>query len=143
MLLKIEFGSDIDTHHRSFLDVLLDPLRSGQYHISEPSGRRRFLEQIVAAIIGHVSKLTKTPDSCVLDHYQPKQSTDHKPPDTEVNILHLNFQVSSQYVSTHATLNSLSKIGRKRCNPFDHPGRNVQVNQVFKLKLPLETRAMP
>ena len=61
-LLKIELGSDIDVHHRSFVDFLLDPLRSGRYHISEHSGRRRFLQLIVTAIVGHASKVVKEPD---------------------------------------------------------------------------------
>ena len=61
-LLKIELGSDIDVHHRSFVDFLLDPLRSGQYHTSEHSGKRRFLELIVAAVVGYASKVIKEPD---------------------------------------------------------------------------------
>jgi hypothetical protein len=61
-LLKIEPGSDIGVHHQSFIDFLLDPLRSGQYHISKNRGRRRFLELIVAAIIRHASKVVKEPN---------------------------------------------------------------------------------
>ena len=61
-LLKIELGSDIDVHHRSFVDFLLDPLRSGLYHVNEHIGRRRFLELIVAAVHRHASKVINEPD---------------------------------------------------------------------------------
>ena len=39
-LLKVELKSDIDVHYQSFLDFLLDPSRSGEYHTF--SGRRQF-----------------------------------------------------------------------------------------------------
>jgi hypothetical protein len=61
-LLKIELGSDIDVHHLSFLEFLLDPLRSGQYHTSKHSGRKRLLELIVAAVTRHASKVINEPD---------------------------------------------------------------------------------
>jgi hypothetical protein len=71
-LFKIELGSDVEAHHRSFRDFSIDPLRSGQYHISEHSGKRRFLELIVAAIVRHASKVIKEPDYHRSERFAPE-----------------------------------------------------------------------
>ncbi|KAM6493221.1 hypothetical protein JOM56_011355 [Amanita muscaria] len=58
----LKFGPFIDVHHKSFLDFLQDPSRSGEYHVSEQGGQKRYLELIVDCVIRHVSMTIRQPN---------------------------------------------------------------------------------
>ncbi|KAM6502768.1 hypothetical protein JOM56_002745 [Amanita muscaria] len=58
----LKFEPHIDVHHRSFLDFLNEPSRSGGYHVSEQGGRRRYLELIVDSIVLHVFRVIQNPN---------------------------------------------------------------------------------
>ncbi|KIL57205.1 hypothetical protein M378DRAFT_172021 [Amanita muscaria Koide BX008] len=51
----LKFEPFIDVYHKSFLDFLQDPSRSGQYHVSKEGGLKRYLELIVDSAVRHVS----------------------------------------------------------------------------------------
>ncbi|KAM6499597.1 hypothetical protein JOM56_005105 [Amanita muscaria] len=55
MRALLKFKPFIDVYHKSFLDFLQDFSRSGQYHVSEQDGQRRYLELIVDSVVRHVS----------------------------------------------------------------------------------------
>ncbi|KAM6499282.1 hypothetical protein JOM56_004790 [Amanita muscaria] len=59
-LLKLE--PFIDVYHKSFLDFLQDLSRSGQYHVSEQGGLKRYLELVVDLVVRHVSMATEQPN---------------------------------------------------------------------------------
>ncbi|KIL54358.1 hypothetical protein M378DRAFT_174292 [Amanita muscaria Koide BX008] len=50
-----KFEPDIDVHHRSFLEFLQGPSRSGQYHIKEVAARR-YLELITQSLVRYVTE---------------------------------------------------------------------------------------
>ncbi|KIL62509.1 hypothetical protein M378DRAFT_165713 [Amanita muscaria Koide BX008] len=58
----LKFEPHIDVHHRSFLDFLNEPSRSGGYYVSEQGGKRRYLELIVDSIVLHVSRVIQNPN---------------------------------------------------------------------------------
>ncbi|KAM6493343.1 hypothetical protein JOM56_011477 [Amanita muscaria] len=58
----LKFGPFIDVHHKSFLDFLQDPSRSGEYHVSEQGGQKRYLELIVDCVVRHVSMTIRQPN---------------------------------------------------------------------------------
>ncbi|KIL62485.1 hypothetical protein M378DRAFT_165694 [Amanita muscaria Koide BX008] len=57
----LKFEPHIDVHHRSFLDFLNEPSRSGGYCVSEQGGQRRYLELVVDLIVRHVSIVIQNP----------------------------------------------------------------------------------
>ncbi|KAM6499237.1 hypothetical protein JOM56_004745 [Amanita muscaria] len=56
----LKFEPFIDVYHKSFLDFLQDPSRSGQYHIST-GGLKRYLELVVDLVVRHVSMEIEQP----------------------------------------------------------------------------------
>ncbi|KAM6489684.1 hypothetical protein JOM56_014855 [Amanita muscaria] len=57
----LQFEPFIDIYHRSFLDFLQDPSRSGQYHVSKQGGQKRYLGLIVEFVVRHVSVAIEHP----------------------------------------------------------------------------------
>ncbi|KIL65364.1 hypothetical protein M378DRAFT_10767 [Amanita muscaria Koide BX008] len=70
----LKFEPFIDVHHKSFLDFLQDPSRSGQYHVSKQGGQKRYLELIVDCVVRHVSVVIKQPN----DHEKCRSSPEFK-----------------------------------------------------------------
>ncbi|KAM6499321.1 hypothetical protein JOM56_004829 [Amanita muscaria] len=58
----LKFEPFIDVYHKSFLDFLQDPSRSGQYHVSRQAGLKRYLELIVESVVRHVSMAIELPN---------------------------------------------------------------------------------
>ena len=58
----LKFKPHIDVHHRSFLDFLNDPSRSGDYHVSKHGGKRRYLELVVDSIVRYARRVIQDPD---------------------------------------------------------------------------------
>ncbi|KAM6499229.1 hypothetical protein JOM56_004737 [Amanita muscaria] len=58
----LKFKPFIDIYHKSFLDFLQDPSRSGQYHVSKRGGLKRYLELIVDSVVRHVSVAIEQPN---------------------------------------------------------------------------------
>ncbi|KIL54020.1 hypothetical protein M378DRAFT_19286 [Amanita muscaria Koide BX008] len=58
----LKFEPFIDVYHKSFLDFLQDPSRSGQYHVSKEGGLKRYLELIVDSVVRHVSMAIEQPN---------------------------------------------------------------------------------
>ncbi|KAM6490075.1 hypothetical protein JOM56_014487 [Amanita muscaria] len=58
----LKFEPHIDFHHRSFLDFLIEPTRSGDYHVCRYAGTRRYVELAVDLIVRHVSRSIENPD---------------------------------------------------------------------------------
>ncbi|KIL61646.1 hypothetical protein M378DRAFT_847127 [Amanita muscaria Koide BX008] len=52
----LKFEPFIDVHHKSFLDFLDDPSRSGEYHVSEHCANKRYMELITDKLVKAVSK---------------------------------------------------------------------------------------
>ncbi|KIL53959.1 hypothetical protein M378DRAFT_174469 [Amanita muscaria Koide BX008] len=57
----LKFEPFIDVYHKSFLDFLQDPSRSGQYHVSKEGGLKRYLELVVDSVVRHVSMAIEQP----------------------------------------------------------------------------------
>ncbi|KAM6499294.1 hypothetical protein JOM56_004802 [Amanita muscaria] len=57
-----KFKPFIDLYHKSFLDFLQDSSRSGQYHVSKPSGLKQYLELVVDSVVRHVSMAIEQPN---------------------------------------------------------------------------------
>ncbi|KAM6491556.1 hypothetical protein JOM56_012948 [Amanita muscaria] len=58
----LKFEPFIDVYHKSFLDFLQDPSRSGQYHVSNQGGLKRYLELIVYSVVRHISMAIEQPN---------------------------------------------------------------------------------
>ncbi|KIL61224.1 hypothetical protein M378DRAFT_167209 [Amanita muscaria Koide BX008] len=58
----LKFEPFIDVHHRSFLDFLQDSSRSGQYHISQQAGTRRYLDFIAGSLVRYASTVIERHD---------------------------------------------------------------------------------
>ncbi|KIL54846.1 hypothetical protein M378DRAFT_18491 [Amanita muscaria Koide BX008] len=58
----LKFKPHIDVHHRSFLDFLNEPTRSGDYYVSTQAGTRRYVELVVDSIVRYVSRVIEDPD---------------------------------------------------------------------------------
>ncbi|KIL65366.1 hypothetical protein M378DRAFT_524982 [Amanita muscaria Koide BX008] len=57
----LKFEPFIDVHHKSFLDFLQDPSRSGEYHVSRQGGQKRYLELIIDCVVPHISMVIEQP----------------------------------------------------------------------------------
>ncbi|KAM6499298.1 hypothetical protein JOM56_004806 [Amanita muscaria] len=72
----LKFTPFIDVYHKSFLDFLQDPSRSGQYHVSKQGGLKRYLQLIVDSVVRHVSMAIEQPDrpkfKFIVRDYPPK-----------------------------------------------------------------------
>ncbi|KAM6499339.1 hypothetical protein JOM56_004847 [Amanita muscaria] len=60
----LKFEPFIDVHHKSFLDFLQDPSRSGQYYVSKEGGQKRYLELIVDSVVRHVFEQPNRHGTC-------------------------------------------------------------------------------
>ncbi|KAM6502775.1 hypothetical protein JOM56_002752 [Amanita muscaria] len=58
----LKFEPHIDVHHRSFLDFLNEPSRSGGYYVSKQGGKRRYLELAIDSIVRYVSIVIQHPE---------------------------------------------------------------------------------
>ncbi|KIL68685.1 hypothetical protein M378DRAFT_70604, partial [Amanita muscaria Koide BX008] len=58
----LRFKPHIDVHHRSFLDFLNEPTRSGDYYVSKQAGTRRYVELVVDSIVRYVTRVIENPD---------------------------------------------------------------------------------
>ncbi|KAM6498027.1 hypothetical protein JOM56_005975 [Amanita muscaria] len=58
----LKFEPFIVVHHKSFLDFLQDPSRSGQYYVSEQSGQKQYLGLIVHCVVQHVFMAVEQPN---------------------------------------------------------------------------------
>ncbi|KAM6499297.1 hypothetical protein JOM56_004805 [Amanita muscaria] len=78
----LKFKPFIDVYHKSFLDFLQDPSRSGQYHISKQAGLKRYLELVVGSVVLHVSMVIEQPNRHETCHFNPtfKSIVDYYPP---------------------------------------------------------------
>ncbi|KIL67193.1 hypothetical protein M378DRAFT_159579 [Amanita muscaria Koide BX008] len=68
----LKFKPFIDVYHKSFLDFLQDPSRSGQYHVSKAGGLKRYLELVVDSVVRHVSMEIEQPDGHWRCRFNPK-----------------------------------------------------------------------
>ncbi|KAM6499232.1 hypothetical protein JOM56_004740 [Amanita muscaria] len=68
----LKFEPFIDVYHKSFLDFLQDPSRSGQYHVSKAGGLKRYLELVVDSVVRHVSMEIEQPDGHWRCRFNPK-----------------------------------------------------------------------
>ncbi|KAM6499317.1 hypothetical protein JOM56_004825 [Amanita muscaria] len=58
----LKFKPFINVYHKSFLDFLQDSSRSGQYHVSQQAGLKRYLELVVDSVVRHVSMAIEQPN---------------------------------------------------------------------------------
>ncbi|KAM6502752.1 hypothetical protein JOM56_002729 [Amanita muscaria] len=68
----LKFEPHIDVHHRSFLDFLNEPSRSGEYHVSKRAGTMRYVELVVDSIVRYVSMVTQNPNHHKTHHLNLK-----------------------------------------------------------------------
>ncbi|KAM6496427.1 hypothetical protein JOM56_009133 [Amanita muscaria] len=68
----LSFDPHIDVYHRSFIDFLVDPSRSNQYHVSREGGIMQYLELIVDWIVQYAARVIEQPDYHTSYHFRPQ-----------------------------------------------------------------------
>ncbi|KIL54588.1 hypothetical protein M378DRAFT_174158 [Amanita muscaria Koide BX008] len=71
----LKFEPFMNVHHKSFLDFIDDPLRSGEYHLSKHFANRRYMQLITDELVKAASNAIEQTDFHEHNHFKPRFAT--------------------------------------------------------------------